>query len=313
MTTMKRPILIDTDPGIDDVVAISAALFAETLDVRLITTVAGNVSVEHTTRNALDLVHNLGKNVPVAKGASGPLVGEPPATEPVHGETGIGDYRFPQKADGSALKHEHAILAMREEIMISEEPVTLVAIGPLTNIALLLKVFPEVKTNIREMVLMGGAAAGGNVTPVAEFNIYADPHAARVVYTSGIPIVMCGLDVTEATSVTWNDILAVKNTGNTGEMVHAMMQHYLRTYREEAITIHDLCTIVYLTHTDLFQTSQADIRVVTEGEAAGCTVTYFHDRGDVAVGMKADNDAFREAFVSTFQEMDKQLTRGSDE
>lgn len=302
---MKRPIIIDTDPGIDDVVAISAALFAEPLDVRLITTVAGNVGIEHTTRNALDLVHFLGQHVPVAKGAVEPLVGQPPATELVHGETGIGDYRFPENAGTQALAEDHAIRAMRRVLLDSDEPVTLVAIGPLTNIALLLKVYPETKPYIREIVIMGGAAAGGNVTPVAEFNIYADPHAASVVYASGIPVVMCGLDVTGQTSVTWEDILTIKDSGQVGDMVHAMMQHYLHTYSEAAITIHDLCTIMYLTHPDLFRTKPADVRVVTEGEATGCTVTHFHENGHVAVGVKADNDAFRKAFVSIFREMDQ--------
>src|SRR5699024_6300531 len=129
----------------------------------------------------------------------------------------------------------------QKEIMESREPVTIVAIGPLTNIALLFKVFPETRQHIREIVLMGGAVEGGNATPVAEFNIYADPHAAKVVFESRIPVVMCGLDVTRKTSVLWDDITWLRqHTGKVGHMVYTMMEQYVHAYSKKAIAIHDL-------------------------------------------------------------------------
>lgn len=301
---MKRPIIIDTDPGIDDVVAISAALFADELDVRLLTTVAGNVGIDHTTRNALDLVAFFHKDVPVAKGASEPMVNAPYTAEAVHGKSGIGHFQFPEKAGTERLLQDHAVIAMQKEIMASDEPVTLVAIGPLTNIALLLKMFPETKAHIREIVLMGGAVEGGNATPVAEFNIYADPHAANVVFESGLPVVMCGLDATRKTSVLWEDIDFLRqHAGKTGDMIYTMMEQYLHAYSKEAITIHDLCTVLYLTNPAFFTTEQADVHVVTEGEAAGCTVTYFNENGNIAVCVGADQEGVRATFVQVFQDI----------
>lgn len=302
---MRRSIIIDTDPGIDDVVAISAALFAEELDVRLITTVAGNVGIDRTTQNALDLVNFFNKYVPVAAGATEPMVNDPHTAKAVHGESGVGTFEFPEKVGADRLVKEHAIVAMRNEIMDAEEPMTLVAIGPLTNIALLFKVFPETKPFVREIVLMGGAVEGGNATPVAEFNIYADPHAAKVVFESGLPVVMCGLDATRKTSVPWDDIVWLKeNTGKAGHMVYTMMEQYIHAYSKKGIAIHDLCTILYLTSPNIFSAEQAEVRVVTEGEAAGCTVTYFQEAGPVSVCVDADKDAFRSAFASIFQNID---------
>lgn len=299
---MKKPIIIDTDPGIDDIVAITAALFSEELDVKLITTVGGNVGIENTTKNTVDLLTFLGKDIPVAKGVGDPLVSKPRMATHVHGTTGVGEYRFEAKANASLLSDENAIVTMKNHIIHSPEPVTLVAIGPLTNIALLLKIFPETLENIEEIVLMGGAAAGGNATPVAEFNIFADPHAAKIVFDTDIPIVMCGLDVTRLTSVTNEDVEKLKGLGGqAGEMVYDMLDFYKHTYSDGKVTIHDLCAIFYLTRPDLFTVKRANINVVTEGEAAGCTITNFTDDGNVSVCLGADVEGFRKEFISVFE------------
>ncbi|WP_239984540.1 nucleoside hydrolase [Lentibacillus sediminis] len=298
---MKTPIIIDTDPGIDDIVAITAALFSKELDVKLITTIGGNVGIENTTRNALDLLTFLGKDIPVAKGAGEPLVSKPRTATHVHGTTGVGEYRFEAQANAALLSEENAIVAMKNHIVESPEPVTLVPIGPLTNIALLFKTFPETLDNIEEIVLMGGAAAGGNATPVAEFNIFADPHAARIVFDTAIPIVMCGLDVTRLTSITYEDVEKLKGMGQAGEMVYDMLDYYKHTYSDGKVTIHDLCTIFYVTRPDLFTVERANIKVVTEGEAAGCTITNFTDDGNVSVCVGADVAEFRKEFISVFE------------
>src|SRR5699024_1079832 len=264
---MKRSIIIDTDPGIDDVVAITAGLFSEKLDVRLLTTVGGNVGIENTTKNAVDLVTFLGKDTPIAKGSAGPLHGSAKTAPEVHGSTGIGEYQFEVEGNSALLAKENAILELRNRIIHSEEPVTLVPIGPLTNIALLLKTFPEVKANIAQIVLMGGAVEGGNATPVAEFNIFADPHAAKIVFDADIDIVMCGLDATSQTSVSMTDLEQVKQQGSIGEMIYEMLQFYKTggAYTDDAIAIHDVCTILYLTRPELFETRRAKVNVATEG------------------------------------------------
>lgn len=300
-----KPIIIDTDPGIDDVVAITAALFSEQLDVKLVTTVGGNVGIENTTKNAIDLVSFLGKETTIARGSAEPLVGPPQMAAEVHGSTGIGEYRFAVEGDRKLLAADNAILELRNHILNAEEPVTLVPIGPLTNIALLFKTFPEVKANIAEIVLMGGAVEGGNATPVAEFNIFADPHAAKIVFESDLEIVMCGLDATSQTNVTMADVEQVKQQGNVGEMIYEMLQFYKTggDYTDDAIAIHDLCTILYLTRPELFKTRRAKINVATEGPAVGCTVTNFAENGNVSVCVAADTEAFREEFVKVFEKL----------
>ncbi|MGY0692359.1 nucleoside hydrolase [Virgibacillus sp. FSP13] len=294
---MPKPIIIDTDPGIDDIVAITAALHSDELDVKLITTVGGNVGIENTTRNAVNLVTFLGKNTPVAKGAGEPLVLPVKTASQVHGKSGIGDYQFKEDANPDLLSADNAVIEMKNYIMKSADPVTLVPIGPLTNIALLLKMFPEAKQNIEQIVLMGGAVEGGNATPTAEFNIYADPHAAKIVFDSGIEIVMCGLDVTRLTSVSFADVAKLREQGSVGEMIYHTLDYYKRAYSEQAIAIHDLCTIFYLTNPELFQAKRANINVVTEGDEAGNTIADFTDEGNVSVCVDADVEEFQRKFV----------------
>ena len=190
----KRPIIIDTDPGIDDALAIAIALFSEELDVKLISTVAGNVSLENVTNNALKLLSFWEKDIPVAAGADRPLIEPLVDASNVHGVTGMEGYDFPEPKK-ELLLEEHAVNAMHRVIMESAEPVTLVPIAPLTNIALLFTMYPEVKANIKEIVMMGGSAGRGNKGVMSEFNIATDPEAAKIVFDSGLPIVMAGLDV----------------------------------------------------------------------------------------------------------------------
>ena len=177
---IREKIIIDTDPGIDDAVAIAVALFADELDVQLITTVAGNVDLEKTTTNVMKLLEFFDKNISVAKGASKPLISETVSCPDIHGDSGMDGFEFKQ-ISMKPLK-EHAVLAMRKTLEDSDEPVTLVPIGPLTNIALLLSMFPEINAKIKRIVLMGGSIGLGNCSQAAEFNIYADPEAARIVF-----------------------------------------------------------------------------------------------------------------------------------
>ena len=155
MDTTKRPIIIDTDPGIDDAVALAIALNHPNLEVRLITTVAGNVDVEKTTNNALKIVDFFGKKVPVAKGCNCPLLIQLEDSAEIHGETGMDGFEFPQPI--STCLDIHAVEAMRKEILSSDVPLTIVPIAALTNIALLLTLYPEIKENIAEIVKIGRA------------------------------------------------------------------------------------------------------------------------------------------------------------
>ena len=221
----KRPIIIDTDPGIDDAVAIAIALFSEELDVRLITTVAGNVSVDKVTYNTLRILKFFKKEVPVARGVAEPLILPLLDASNVHGKSGMEGFDF-EEPDDHLLLPEHAVNAMYRVIMESKEPITLVPIAPLTNIALLLKLYPEVKGNIREIVLMGGSAGRGNKGVMSEFNIATDPEAAKIVFDSGLPLVMAGLDVGWKALVLREDSAKLPQLGEVGRMAYCLFQKY---------------------------------------------------------------------------------------
>ena len=185
---MKRKIIIDTDPGIDDAAALAIALNNPELEVLMLSTVAGNVNLDYTTENAKKILDFFEKDTPLARGNSLPLLREYEDASQFHGETGMNGYDFP--VSERKVMPEHSAVAMKEMILASEKKVTLVTIGPLTNAALLLSMYPEVKDKIEEIVIMGGSTIGGNTNTAAEFNIKVDPHAAQMVcllYTSPSP------------------------------------------------------------------------------------------------------------------------------
>lgn len=273
----RLPIILDTDPGIDDAAAIAAALFAPQLDLRLMTTVAGNVSVEKTTRNALQLLHFWNADVPLAQGAATPLLRSLRDAADVHGESGMEGYDFVGHDRQPLAKP--AFIAIRDALMSAPEPVTLVAIGPLTNIALLLMHSPECTFNIRRLVIMGGSAGRGNFTPNAEFNIAIDPEAAARVFQSGIDIVMCGLDVTNQAMLTPEYLAALPALNRTGKMLHALFSHYRSGTMSTGVRMHDLCAIAWLVRPDLFTVKPCFVAVETQGEyTAGTTVVDIEGR-----------------------------------
>ncbi len=275
----KRSIWIDADPGIDDSVAIALAVaHRDQLNICGISTVAGNQTSDRVTQNALKVTQMLGAaDIPVARGARGPLVREMVSAGDVHGKSGLGYCELPP-AQRQPVS-EHAILTMREAIfhLPDEEKMTLVPIGPLTNIALLLKVFPEVSERIEEIVLMGGAAVGGNVTPTAEFNVWADPEAARIVFHSGLPIVMCGLDVTMKAGLSRQQVASLReSTGKVSRAYGEMLSFYFESpvYRKsEFVFIHDANTILYLLHPDWYSGKLLSVTVdCSEGINRGMTI-----------------------------------------
>lgn len=265
-----RKIIIDTDPGIDDAVAIALAVRSSELDVKLITTIAGNVDVDKTTNNALKLMEFFNLDIPVAKGFSKPLLKKLENAADIHGETGMAGYDFPEPS--KKILPIHAVEALRETILKSSEKITLVPIAALTNIAVLLSMYPEVKDNIDEIVMMGGSLSGGNTNTLAEFNIYVDPHAASIVFQSGVKINMVGLDVTRQAVLHHENSLKIKETGKVGEMFYSMFQHYRGGSLKNGLRVHDACAIAFLLKPDLFETKECYVEVVTEGAGAGALV-----------------------------------------
>jgi pyrimidine-specific ribonucleoside hydrolase len=238
------PLVIDTDPGIDDALAILLALASPEVDLRLVTTVHGNVEVSQTTENALRVLHLAGRSdVPVAAGAAASLVHpQPERAGHVHGAAGLGGVELPPSP--AAADPRPAVVALADLLTSSPGPVTVAAVGPLTNLALLLRVFPEAAARIGRLVVMGGAAfRPGNVTPAAEFNVWADPEAAQVVFSSAVPTVMVGLDVTMPTVLGEEDIARFAAAGPIGAQAAAILQQYLHharaAYRTSGVVVHD--------------------------------------------------------------------------
>jgi pyrimidine-specific ribonucleoside hydrolase len=270
------PVLIDCDPGQDDAVALLLALASPELEVLGVTTVAGNQTLERTTANALRVLELAGRSdVPVASGAPRPLVRELVVAADAHGESGL---------DGPALPpptarplEEHAIDFLARQLTASERPPTLVALGPLTNVALLLARHAEAAARIERIVLMGGAIAGGNMTPSAEYNIWVDPEAAARVFESGLDLTMVGLDVTNQAVVTAEHADRLRGAGPIGNAVAAMLDFYgdfyRRTYEYEGAPVHDAVVVAHLVRPGLLTTVERNVVVETgSGLGRGRTV-----------------------------------------
>lgn len=309
----KRNIIIDCDPGIDDIVALCFA-FAneEKFNILGITTVAGNQTIEKVTDNATGLMSFLNKDIKIARGVSRPLAREKKPASGVHGENGVGDYQFPRTKD---IYSDNAITFLRDTIMTSEEKVTLVPVGPLTNIALLIKAFPEVMEKIELLSIMGGSTDGGNVTPSAEFNVWADPEAARIVFDSKLPIVMSGLNVTHSTGLFREDVdNLLRSTGKVTKMCGEILNFYFKGDHVKAGTftpIHDACAIMYLVHPELYKFRHMDVVVdCSEGMNRGNTVTDVrewinYDESYPKVLVDVEMEKFREILLENLYKLDE--------
>ena len=275
----SMPIIIDTDPGQDDAVAILLALASPEIDVLGITAVAGNVPLRLTEKNARKICELAGKQeMKVFSGAIRPMVRPLVTAEEVHGKTGLNG---PQLAEPTMpLQEQHAVDFIVETLMREESgTVTLCALGPLTNVAQALNREPKIAPRIKQIVLMGGGFfEGGNVTPTAEFNIYVDPHAADVVLKSGIPIIMMPLDCTHKALTTARRTAAFRALGTTVGIAVADMLEFFERFDEQKYgtdggPLHDPCVIAWLLKPELFAGRFCNVTVETSSELTmGMTV-----------------------------------------
>ncbi len=299
-----RPVIIDTDPGQDDAVALLLALASpDEIDIRAITTVAGNVPLELTTRNALALVELAGRtDVPVHAGCARPMVKPLYTAEYVHGPTGLDGADLAEPVTAPAPRHGvDAIIEILRAAADGE--ITVCTLGPLTNVAMAMVKAPDVVPKIRELVLMGGGFfEGGNTTPAAEFNIYVDPHAAHVVFTSGVPLVMMPLDVTHKVLTTRPRLEAFATLGTAvGTAVAGMLDFYDRhdiaKYGIEGGPLHDPCVIAYLLEPGLFGGRRCAVEIETApGPTQGATLVDWWgvtgDEASVMVMNEIDDERF---------------------
>ncbi len=268
-----RPLIIDCDPGQDDAVALLLALASPELEVLAVTAVAGNVPLELTANNARRVCELAGRaDMAVHAGCPRPILKPLECAEHVHGATGLDGTDLSEPT--MRLKPGHAVDTMVELLMAADGDITLAALGPLTNLALAVVMEPRIVPRIREIVLMGGAIGPGNATPAAEFNVYTDPHAAAIVFSSGAPLTMIGLDVTLKAVATSERVEAIRAIGRPAAAAVAgiLDLHLARVAEREGgrgAALHDPCVIAYLLNPRLFETQAMHVAIET---ASGLTL-----------------------------------------
>ena len=272
-------IIIDSDPGVDDAVGILLALRSPELQVEAITAVAGNVPLEMTLPNALRLVEIAGRtDIPVASGASHPLTRRLVTARYAHGNNGLAGVDFPAPTIKPARESANEIL--RRIIRANPGEITLAAIGPLTNIAILLRSDPEIAPLIRGIAIMGGSLSGGNITPSAEFNFYADPEAARVVFDANLPLTMVGLDVTRKVLLTEDHVKLLEASGDAagqaaGKIMRATIERVRKGSGSPTVAMHDPLTIAWLIDPGILTLRDYYVEIETSGEwSAGESVGF---------------------------------------
>ncbi len=299
---MAKPLIIDCDPGADDAIALFLAFaHTATLDILGITTVAGNVPLALTQANARRLCELVGRSdVPVYAGCPRPLVRSLITAEDVHGKTGLDGLTLP--APTMPLQTQHAVDFLIDTLMNTSEKITLATLGPLTNVAVALVKEPRVGDRIQEIVCMGGAITQGNITPSAEFNIYVDPHAAAVVFTSGIPLTLISLDVTHQALVLPERMTQLRAIGSaTSQATVGLLDHYgrhdMERYGLPGPPLHDPCVIAYLVQPELFKSQSSFVEIELNGTSTlGRTIVDLwnanHQLPNVNLVTKIDADGF---------------------
>jgi purine nucleosidase len=300
---LPTPIILDCDPGIDDALAIAFAHGHPAVDLLGITTVAGNVGLARTTENALAVCEFIGAaGTPVTPGCATPLLRPALDARHVHGDSGLGGAQLPPPAAGPAVGH--AIDYILDTVRASPGEITLVATGPLTNIALALIREPRLAGWVRGFVIMGGSTGRGNTTPAAEYNMWADPEAASAVFRASWTVTMLGLDVTLRTGAGPDVLRRMRDLGPLGtELLVPALEQYRSVREPSGPPVHDVCAVAWVAQPGLFGLVPARVEVETAGQlTSGMTVTDFEpaDEPNARVAMEIDVTGFWELALDTY-------------
>ena len=310
-----KRIIIDTDPGVDDALTFLLALASPEIQLEALTTVCGNIGIEKTTRNALAVLELANaSHIPVARGCELPLVSEPGKSgEAVHGTSGVGEAILPEPK--SQTIGQHAIDYLIERILAEPQEITLFMIGPMTNLALAIRKEPRIVQALKELIIMGGAIRqGGNVTPLAEFNIHADPHAAHIVFHSGIPITLIPLDVTYKCLLTSADVERLNRIDSSiARFVRDATATYMDFYRKyegfDGCALHDPLTMATIIAPELFTFENHHVDVdISGGVSNGNTFADFMNVSQKTANMKVALDVRGRDFVELFIERMESLS-----
>lgn len=296
------PVIIDTDPGIDDAIAIALAIKCDNLDIKLISTVGGNVGIDKTTRNALNLVNFFGRpDIKVAMGSRLPLIEPFVDGSAFHGVNGLGNITL---EDSKVNFLPNSIYEMSKLILDSTEKVTIIALGPLTNIALLLKTYPNVKENIEKIVLMGGALGRGNMSPLVEFNIGADPQAAKIVFNEGLSLVMLGLEMGDNARISEDDLKDSKT--KIGQFCYSAIVDYKGGKVGKLASIYDATAVAYISNPGLFETKDVFCDIEINGTyTKGATIVdldnVYKKTPNVTVAIKINENEFKSWLIKKLE------------
>ena len=301
-------IILDTDPGIDDVLALLLAVISPEIEIEAITAVSGNVGVDQTASNALNFLHVLGcTGITVAKGSARPLVRNPIDAGYYHGQNGIGEVVLPPSSE--KLAEKSAVDLLVQKIMEHPGEITIVAIGPLTNLALALKCEPRIAEAVKEVIIMGGALRSrGNVTPPGEFNIVADPHAAHIVLHAGWPIRLISLDVTNRVLLCQEHLSFLAQIDHPAiQLITAMIQYNLNKFpAAPGFPMHDPLALSCVIRPDFITWEDVYVAVELDGKhTLGETVAYFPEYGTPAPqppNVKASIDVDITGFITWYIE-----------
>ncbi len=304
-TEQTRPIMIDCDPGVDDAMAIMNALYSPQVRTLLITTVGGNTTSDITANNALHIIELCHRKTPVAMGASAPLCRKAKYAKHAHGENGLGGYTYKQLH--SKPLNEDAVDAMYRTLLEhKKQHVTLLSLGPMTNVATLLHKYPDCRNYIRKIVFMGGTKEHFLSQPYNEFNVSFDPEATSMVIDSGIPLVMVPMEMGHMAYLDHEEIKYIKHTNKTGKILAKMFEKYHDTHvNVYGAATHDSCTLLYLTHPEYFKTEKAKITVKEYNEDnIYIDVQYGDKNANALVCVDMDINKFKQDFFNNLQKMD---------
>lgn len=302
---MERTItIIDTDPGIDDAAALGLAFAQKNLDIRLITTVGGNVSLAHVTNNVLRLLKFFEKEIPVAQGSACPLVRTLVDARNIHEEDGLDGFCGTATND-ACLMDVPAVEAMHNVLVHADAPVDIITLGPLTNVALLIRAYPDSTQFIRRIVSMGGSFGRGNIGVFSEFNIANDPEAAYIVMHAGIPFTMVGLEIGNKAALLEEDLVSLRKAGRAGNMIADLFVAY-RSRDNGKIAMYDPSCMAYAIQPELFDVVHTYVDVELRGmHTAGATLVDFENRlkqqPNADVPLDVDARAFRAWFIEQYR------------
>lgn len=294
---MKRQILIDCDPGFDDAITIIAAHKIKDIDIVGLTITAGNASLENTSRNALNLLDTIGWDIPVAKGASAPLVRNRKLSNE---KTGIGNIKL--KDSTNKFYPKDAVDYIYESAKRYKGELEILSLAPMTNIAFALRKYPDLKDMIKSITFMGGAINKGNIRPWAEFNMYVDPHGADIVFKSGIPITMIGLDITTKAVLMLEDIDYFKNLNSVhGSLIGEILQAiYNREclFGQPSMEVHDLVALFSMINPDSIKTKKFKVSIEKDNGNIGMLIFDYRDisskEKNINIGIDIDDKGFRQ-------------------